>query len=246
MKDISYYRDFLKSYLWEEWDVLERDQEKGVPQPAPQKPYPEDAELVELLSPQSLTVGNMPLKEVIGKRRSRRRYTDQPLTLEELSYLLWATQGLSGGKSNLRSVPSAGGRHPFETYLFINRVERLKKGLYRYLPLDHKLLPISDDPELLDRVVDACCSQKFVGGSAVVFIWTAIPYRSEWRYNIIAHKMIAMDAGHLCQNLYLASESIGGGACAIGKYNQEKMDALLGMDGTEEFTIYAATVGKVE
>jgi SagB-type dehydrogenase family enzyme len=77
-------------------------------------------------------------------------------------------------------------------------------------------------------------------------MWTTIPYRAEWRYSVIAHKMIAMDAGHLCQNLYLASESIGAGTCAIGAYNQAKVDAILGVDGEDEFAIYIAPVGKIK
>jgi len=71
-------------------------------------------------------------------------------------------------------------------------------------------------------------------------------YRTEWRYTIIAPKIIALDAGHVCQNLYLASEAIGAGTCAIGAYTQDMMDANLGVDGKDEFVIYIAAVGKVE
>jgi SagB-type dehydrogenase family enzyme len=88
-------------------------------------------------------------------------------------------------------------------------------------------------------------NEQYVHDSAVVFIWTAIPYRSEWRYGLLAHKMIAQDSGHLCQNLYLACESIGIGTCAIGAYNQDAMDQILGVDGHDEFTIYVATVGRL-
>jgi len=94
-------------------------------------------------------------------------------------------------------------------------------------------------------VGQACNNQAFVGDCAATFIWTAIPYRTEWRYTFISHKMIAQDAGHLCQNLYLACEAIGAGTCGIGAYNQAKLDALLGVDGKEEFAIYAAPVGKL-
>ena len=73
-----------------------------------------------------------------------------------------------------------------------------------------------------------------------------IPYRTEWRYDLLASKVIAVDAGHLCQSLYLASEAIGCGTCAIGAYTQKKIDALLGVDGIDEFTTYIAPVGKVE
>jgi SagB-type dehydrogenase family enzyme len=67
----------------------------------------------------------------------------------------------------------------------------------------------------------------------------------EWRYGLAAHKVIAIDAGHVCQNLYLACEAIGAGTCAIAAYDQEAMDDLVGLDGKDEFTIYLAPVGKV-
>jgi len=98
---------------------------------------------------------------------------------------------------------------------------------------------------LEDKVGRACRGQTFVGRGAVVFIWTVIPYRAEWRYSVVAPKMIALDAGHLCQNLYIAATAIGAGTCAIGAYDQQAMDALLGVDGKEEFVIYAAPVGKI-
>ncbi len=67
----------------------------------------------------------------------------------------------------------------------------------------------------------------------------------EWRYDLAAHKVIALDAGHVCQNLYLACEAIEAGCCAIAAYDQDLMDALIKLDGQEEFTVYLAAVGKV-
>ena len=81
--------------------------------------------------------------------------------------------------------------------------------------------------------------------AAVNFFWTTIPARMEWRYGLAAHKTIALDAGHVCQNLYLACEAVGAGTCAIAAYDQEAFDAMLGLDGDTEFTIYLAPVGKV-
>jgi SagB-type dehydrogenase family enzyme len=87
--------------------------------------------------------------------------------------------------------------------------------------------------------------QAFVATAPVTFVWTVIPYRMEWRYGIAAHRVIAMDVGHVCQNLYLACETIGAGTCAVAAYHQVKMDELLKADGENEFTIYLAPVGKV-
>lgn len=245
MKTIEENREFLKGDLWGEWKDLDRDQKKGIPAPPLQKPYPADATLLELVQPEKFSLGKVPLIDVITKRKSERNFLPEPLTLEELSFLLWATQGVRGNSDKLRTVPSAGARHPFETYLIVNKVNDVKPGLYRYLPLDHALLFLREDPNFSEKVMDACRGQAFCADSAVVFFWTAIPYRSEWRYSIIAHKMIAIDSGHVCQNLYLACGSIRAGTCGIGAYNHTKVDTLLGVDGKEEFTVYLAPVGRV-
>jgi SagB-type dehydrogenase family enzyme len=153
------------------------------------------------------------------------------------------------GRATLRTVPSGGARHPFETYLMVfpNRVEGLDYGLYRYLPLQHALILHDSSAGVGEQVISACRpGQRWVANSAVIFVWTAIPYRTEWRYAPLSPKLIAQDSGHLCQNLYLASEAIGAGTCAIGAYNQALMDAALGVDGQDEFTIYIAPVGRIE
>jgi SagB-type dehydrogenase family enzyme len=249
MESVETYRHFLKAHWWDERDKVETDVQKRIPPPPLQKPYPEGSNLIDLVPPDKLGVGDMPLRKVIERRKSHRKFSDEPLTLEELSLLLWATQGVrevvNEGKLSRRTVPSAGSRHPFETYIQVNRVEELEPGLYRYLPFEHKLYTVQVASDLADQVARGCREQLFVANSAVVFLWTVIPYRSEWRYLMVAPKMIALDAGHLCQNLYLASEAIGAGTCAIAAYHQDQMDTLLGVDGQEEFVVYAATVGKV-
>jgi SagB-type dehydrogenase family enzyme len=190
------------------------------------------------------------LIEVIRSRVSHRSYTDESLTLEELSFLLWATQGIreisENGKFTKRTVPSGGARHSFETYLLVDRVEGLASGLYRYLPVEHKLYFLNSVDDFSEKVSEGCRGQKFVGTAAVVFAWATIPYRAEWRYGQVAHKMIAMDSGHVCQNLYLACGAIGAGTCAVDAYDQEKMDALVDVDGEDEFVVYVAPVGKIK
>lgn len=241
---------FLKGYTGE-YD--ESDQDKGIPPPPIEKPWPKDAELIDLVDAGDITIGDAPLREMIGQRRSRRQFTDEPLSLEELSFLLWATQGISkidlgAGMRvtrHLRTVPSGGARHPFETYLLVQRVDGVPPGIYRYLPVEHKLLPIETGDGYRDRINEICYGQTFVGDGAVVFVWATIPYRTEWRYTFVGQKDIALEAGHICQNLYLAAESIGGGTCAILGYDQPGIDELVGVDGEEEFVIYLAPVGKI-
>lgn len=246
-KSIHEGRKWLKAAEWGQEE--ETDQKRGLPPPPLQKPPSEGGKLIGLVPPEEISLGKMPLREVIARRRSRRRFSPAPLTLEELSFLLWATQGVKEivreGVASLRTVPSAGARHPFETYLSLHRVEGLSPGLYRYLPLDHQLVLLRGDPELPEKITQAALGQKFVGEAAVVFVWAAVPYRTEWRYATRSHKVIAIDVGHICQNLYLAAEAIGAGTCAVGAYSQEAMDRLLGVDGEEEFTLYLAPVGKL-
>lgn len=237
---------------WDEPGQPAVDQGTGVPQPPVHKPVPDGAELVDLPTPGGLTLGMMPLREVIAKRRSRRQFTADPITLEELSFLLWATQGVTevrerpgGGRATLRTVPSGGARHPFETYLSVHRVTGLGEGLYRYLPLEHKLLVLSRGTGYAVRASAACSGQEFVRDAAVVFIWAAIPYRVQWRYGARATKLVGLDAGHVCQNLYLAAESIGCGTCAVGAYRQDDMDGFVGVDGEDEFVVYCAPVGRI-
>ncbi len=252
MTDLRAFRRILRADDWSKFSQtdFQTDQRSGVHPPPVQKPYPDSSRLIELVWPDQFALGDMPVRDAIRSRESRRKFSPEALSLEELSFLLWATQGLrrivnDQGRPvrSFRNVPSGGGRHAFETYLIVNRVDDLPAGLYRYLAIEHKLLPEAAQPDLPGRISRACMNQTFIGESAAVFVWTTIPYRAEWRYSIVAHKLIAIDAGHICQNLYLAAESIGAGTCAIAAYDQKAVDEVIGVDGEEEFVIYLAPVG---
>jgi SagB-type dehydrogenase family enzyme len=242
------YRSFLKDSIRKGIDFSQTDQHRGITPPPIEKPYSKEAKRIALPpDDRSKNIGNIDLQSVIRNRESRRSYSDEPLSLEELSFLLWATQGirrkLDPGHA-LRTVPSAGCRHALETYLCVLNVGGLDQGIYRYLPIEHQLLFEFAEENLQRKIVRAVLGQPYPGEAAVTFIWTAIPYRMEWRYGIAAHKVIAIDAGHVCQNLYLACEAIGAGTCAIAAYDQEGVDELLRIDGQDESTIYLASVGK--
>jgi len=194
MVDMRKYRRFLSSDDWEIYSQKEHpsDLQLKVPPPPIEKPFPDDARLIDLVLPDQLSVGRAPLLDVIRRRESRRKFMSEPLGFEELSFLLWATQGIRNvtdqdGRPlrSYRTVPSGGGRHALETYLVISRVTGL------------------------------------------------------------APKMILLDAGHVCQNLYLAAEAIGAGTCAIAAYRQKPLDELIGVDGEDEFVMYLAPVGRL-
>src|SRR5208337_2929819 len=231
------FRDFLKDTVRQEVDFSNTDQNRGIAPPPLEKPIPAGAECIDLVPAEKLhDISVIDVFTAIAHRRSRRIFNTDPLTLKELSFLLWATQGvrkIASPGNAFRTVPSAGCRHALETYLCVFNVAGLDEAIYRYLPMEHQLLPVSQPAHLSSRISEAALGQDFVGKSAVTFIWTAIPYRMEWRYDIAAHKVIAIDAGHVCQNLYISCEAIHAATCAVAAYHQELLDNLLGVDGTE-------------
>lgn len=248
-RELSRHRAFLKDTLRLQIDFSQTDQNRGIEPPPLQKPPRQDQVPLPLAGREAFeALRGTDLVDAIGLRRSRRRFVDQPLSLTELSWLLWATQGITeilAPGCALRTVPSAGCRHAFETYLLASNIETLETGVYRYLPVEHALVFEYAVDNLPDALARATLGQAFIAAAPVTLAWTAIPYRMEWRYDIAAHRVIAMDVGHLCQNLYLACAAVGAGTCAIAAYHQQQMDALLKVDGENEFTIYLAPVGKI-
>jgi len=248
MKSIDSGREFMKS-VFADMDGRRSDQSGGVAPPPLEKPHEQSKKVIKLPRPDAPVIRKSNIHACLKDRRSRRNFSDHPLTPAELSLLLWATQGIdSVGPercSTFRPVPSAGARHAFETYILVNRVAGLEEGIYRYLPLTHELLLTGEmSGEMSRRLTNATFGQRFVAQGAAVFVWSCLPYRGEWRYQHEAHKNMLLDAGHVCQNLYLAAEAIEFGTCAIAAYDQEAMDSLLGLDGDNEFVVYLAPVGR--
>jgi len=251
---ISQGRDFMKSDFSKMENIIS-DQRAGKPMPDMQNKIDESKVQIELVKPSEFELKESNLLATFKQRRSRRKFTENPFSLTELSYLLYTTQGVQRVVKKdekpfvtMRTVPSAGARHPFETYLVILNVEGLKPGIYRYLAQDHKLIAENTNWELSKlkvKVTEMTLGQKFSSTCSALFIWCCVPYRAEWRYSIASHKAMLLDAGHICQNLYLACESIEAGTCAIAAYDQDKVDALLEIDGENEFSVYLSPAGKV-
>jgi len=244
-------RVFLKGFPGD-WRA-DTDMARGAEEPPAALPVPDGARTIELPDSAGLQLNDLSVSDAITRRRSRREFTDKPLTLGQLSHLLAQTQGVTGvtrdesGKvtRRFRAAPSGGGRYPLETFLAVQRIDGLAAGLYRYLPEQHRLLVVAEDADIDEKLQQACYGNSTVARAPVVFIWAAVPSRTEWKYGCIAHKMIAMEAGHVCQNLYLAAESIGAGTCAMLGYHQPALDELIGVDGDDVFAIYLAPVGMV-
>lgn len=209
-----------------------------------------EGESIALPAVDKIEVPEISLYDAIRNRRSTRQYSEVPLSIEELSFLLWAGFWVKELKSNerveftLRNVPSAGARHPLECYLMINRVQGIEPGLYHYQPLRHELVRLERGEDIGQEVCEAALGQEMVAKSAVTFIVSAIPQRTAWRYVQRAYRYLYLDAGHVGQNISLACEAIGAGACMIGAYQDEDMNELIGANGEDEFVIYAFSVGK--
>lgn len=224
------------------------DQEAGVPRPDAIKAR--SGEILALPAIGKIKLPELSLHQAIEQRRSLRKYSEAELSQEELSFLLWASCWARDFKTSermeitFRNVPSAGSRHPFECHLLINRVEGIKSGLYYYHPVKHCLIRTEAVDSVADDIYEACMRQEMLKTAAVTFILSAVPYRTVWRYSQRGYRYLYLDAGHVGQNIHLASEAIGAGACMIGAYLDEGMNDAIGVDGVQEFVIYLATVGK--
>ena len=224
------------------------NQVKELPQPPLEAFYGGMETIIDLPMPEEIPAIKIDFMAAIELRTSVRDYQETPISLLELSFLLWCTQGvkqlLGGDKATLRTVPSAGARHAFETFLLINNVEGIKPGLYRFLALEHKLAEVNMTDTIAEEISNACLHQKVILKSAITFIWAADAARMTWRYGERGYRYLHLDAGHICQNLYLSAQVIGCGACAIGAFDDELMNSVVGIDGEEQFVVYMATVGK--
>lgn len=239
-------RLFMKSRFTEE--DYESDQDKQLPQPPLTKPASSNR-TITLTKDFSGVMKETNYLTLLQERKSNRVYKEESITLEQLSFLLWTTQGVKSIRGNnyatLRPVPSGGARHAFETYLAVFNVVGLEKGIYHYLPLEHSLEFVSSKDDLENTVSVSLSGQEWASKSAATFFYSVVPYRGEWRYCTDAHKVMLIDVGHVVQNLYLSCQAIGCGTCAIAAFDQAAADKLLQLDVEEEFVIYAAPVGVI-
>ncbi|HHT44017.1 MAG TPA: SagB/ThcOx family dehydrogenase [Fastidiosipila sp.] len=240
-------REMLKDKIRKTVDISQTAQSRGEPMPPLQKEIPADSKLIDLPD-WKMNVGELqvPLSELITHRKSVRKYAAKPVTLHDLSYLLWATQGVRKKQDSdtvWRNVPSAGNRHALETYIAVRDVTGLEPGIYLYRPLEHALVFVHKPDDYQEQLSKSVYRQLFVSKAPLVFIWAAIPWRMEWRYSEASVKVIALDAGHVCQNLYLAAQSLGLGVCGVAAYDQELIDQFIQVDGKDEFVVYLGSVG---
>jgi len=210
----------------------------------PFKTYP-NAEKVSLGEPNISNSKRKSLLDALSNRRSIRDYVNKPISMDELSLLLWAIQGVTAkmGPYALRTAPSAGALYPVETYILVNNVSDLEPGVYHYNILQHCL-------ELLKKgnfgtdISNAALGQEMLEQAGIVLIWTGIIGRSKWKYGERVYRYIYMDAGHICQNAYLAAEAMDLGCCSVGAFFDDEVNFIVGVDGKEEIAVYLCGIGK--
>ena len=189
--------------------------------------------------PNPVTRGKVSLEETLSKRRSVREYTREPLSMGEISQLLWAAQGITheGWK---RTAPSAGATYPLEIYLIVNRAEGLKPGLYHYLPSDHTL-ELKRSGNFGKKLAEAALNQEMVEKVPVDIVITVLYQRTTSRYGDRGRRYVHMEVGHVGQNIYLQAEALGLGTVAVGAFYDDKVKKLMGID---EEVFYIMPVGK--
>lgn len=189
----------------------------------------------------------MPLEEAIVKRRSIREFTVKPLSISELSQLVFAAQGITGKlfDTYLRTAPSAGALYPFEIYLVVNNVSDIKKGIYHYSILDHSIVMIKEG-DFGKELMKASLSQEMMRDAGVVIVLSAIFDRMRSKYGERGYRYVYMEAGYISQNIYLQATSLRLGSVVVGAFIDSDVNKLIGVDGKKEAVIALHAVGVIK
>lgn len=168
--------------------------------------------------------GEMSLEEAILKRRSKREFLDKPLTLEQISQILWVAQGITDQKQGFRSTPSAGALYPLEVYLVVGqqKIEELEEGVYHYLPGEEQIEKILGG-DFRDDLVKNCSNQNFIGKAPISLIIAADFSRTTVKYGERGEQYVFMEAGHAAQNIYLQVTALGLGTVTVGAFDEQAL-----------------------
>lgn len=185
----------------------------------------------------------MSVEEAIAKRRSVREYASDPITMAELSQLLWAAQGVTDTRSRHRASPSAGALYPLELYIIVRErgVVGLPAGVYHYSPEDERIIMVKDG-DRSGELRTAAFDQQMVGLAAVNIVTTAVVQRTRSKYGKRALQYVYQESGHAAENVFLQAVSLGLGAVMVGAFSEEKARSIIGAR-PEERPVYIQPVG---
>lgn len=200
------------------------------------------AGLAELVLPSPRTDGDVSLEQTLLQRRSVRNYTGEPLTLDEVSQLLWAAQGITDARG-YRTAPSAGATYPLEIYLVAGDITEVSSGVYRYEPAEHKLVKVIDG-DVRAGLAAAALAQSPVREGAASIVFTAVYARTTRRYGDRGMTYVHMEVGHAAQNVYLQAVALSLGTVVIGAFIDEQVSRILSLPADEQ-PLYIMPVGRV-
>ena len=187
--------------------------------------------------------GETSVEKALLQRRSVREYKVEPLSISDISQILWAAQGITEKTYGLRTAPSAGALYPLELYLVVTNVDELKPGVYKYKPQDHTIKRISDGDKRID-VSNAALKQDAIENSSAIVIITAIYERTAIKYGNRAERYVHIEVGHVGQNIYLQAVSLGIGTVMIGAFKDEALKKILGF-AEDEYPLAIMPLGKI-
>ncbi len=190
------------------------------------------AKLINL--PKPVLNGSVSIEETIERRRSVRSYSDKDLTLEQVSQLLWAAQGITSARG-FRAAPSAGALYPLEVYAV------RKDGLFRYKPQGHRLELISSD-DLRQELARAAWGQGFVAQAPLDIVICAVYERVTSKYGKRGIRYTDIEVGHAAENVHLQAIALGLYSVPVGAFNDNSVSSILGLS-KEEDPIYIIPVG---
>ncbi len=208
----------------------------ATPQPAPKGEHMDAIRL-----PEPRRQSNVSVESALQNRRSVREYRDEPLTLSEVSQLLWAAQGITGPEDK-RTAPSAGALYPLEVYLVAGRVNDLASGIYHYRPQHHELVRAAEGDNRT-KLASAALDQDCVRNAAVTLVLAAVYERITKKYGQRGVMYVHMEAGHAAENVYLQAVTLNLGTVAVGAFDDEQVKKLLNLPA-EEQPLYLLPVGR--
>ncbi|OGN91471.1 MAG: nitroreductase [Chloroflexi bacterium RBG_13_48_17] len=193
--------------------------------------------------PSPILRGKISLEQAISKRRSVRRFKDEPLTLEQLSQLLWSAQGTTG-TSGGRAAPSAGATYPLEIFVVIGEqgIQSLAAGIYHYDAGNHSLT-LHQTGDFRQELADTALGQSSIARCPVDMVICAIHPRTAYRYGRRGERYVHIEVGHVGQNVSLQAVALGLGTVMVGAFEDEEVRKVLGLEEQIK-PLYIVPMGK--